>query len=174
LPLIFHTLSRHIGTWTHVNIGNMTHTHTHTHTHTRCFTAGVEYHHATCQRMLTYADVCLRMLTDAGVEYHHATCQTEVPPKPKAVSEDTAPPKFHRETQTKKVSSSHSWPSKPASQCAQHIRFTAALLLLYCLHSTARRRQIRGAPRKSSFVRLMAQQAPRANAPRSPALLPLY
>jgi hypothetical protein len=78
--------------------------------------------------MLTYADVCLRMLMYAGVEYHHATCQTEVPPKPKAVSEDTAPPKFHRETQTKKVSSPPSWPSKPARQCAQHIRFTAAFL----------------------------------------------
>ena len=38
-----------------------------------------------------------------GVEYHHAVCQTEVPPKPKARSEDTLPPKLHRETQTRKV-----------------------------------------------------------------------
>jgi len=38
-----------------------------------------------------------------GVEYHHATCQTEVPPKPKRKTEDMAPPKFHRETQTRKI-----------------------------------------------------------------------
>jgi len=38
-----------------------------------------------------------------GVEYHHATCQTEVPPKPKRKTEDMLPPKFHRETQTRKI-----------------------------------------------------------------------
>ena len=38
-----------------------------------------------------------------GVEYHHAVSQTEAPPKPKASTEDMAPPKLHRETQTKKV-----------------------------------------------------------------------
>ena len=38
-----------------------------------------------------------------GVEYHHATCQTEVPPKPKRVEAGGAPPKFHRETQTRKI-----------------------------------------------------------------------
>jgi hypothetical protein len=40
-----------------------------------------------------------------GVEYHHAVCQTEAPPKPKRNTDDAsaAPPKFHRETQTRKI-----------------------------------------------------------------------
>jgi len=39
-----------------------------------------------------------------GVEYHHANCQTEAPPRPQRSAEDLAPPKYHRDTQTKKTS----------------------------------------------------------------------
>jgi len=38
-----------------------------------------------------------------GVEYHHAVCQTEAPPKPVQAADAATLPKFHRETQTKKV-----------------------------------------------------------------------
>ena len=38
-----------------------------------------------------------------GVEYHHAVCQTEALPKPKLNTQDMPPPKFHRETQTRKI-----------------------------------------------------------------------